>query len=76
MNTSQRFLYGYDTRVPFRFNGDMSDYLMESQFQGWGTVETWKTEEEQTGFIVGWEGCMAEDSQSFAAAFKARKVKL
>ena len=27
-----------------------------------------------SGFLVGWDGCMAEDSQSFAAAFRAVKV--
>ena len=74
MQTPQRTAYGYDTTVPFRYNGDESDYLVESQFHGWGNVETWRTKEEQTGFIVGWEGCMAEDSQSFASAFKANKV--
>jgi len=38
---------------------------------GFGNVETWHTKEEFTGFLLGWEGCMAEDSQSFADAFKA-----
>ena len=34
-------------------------------------METWETKEEQTGFLLGWDGCMAEDSQSFKAAFEA-----
>ena len=45
---------------------------MESQFHGWSTVETWKTKEDKTGFMVGWEGCMAEDSHSFAKAFQVK----
>jgi len=74
MSTPERNTSGYDTEVPFKYFGELTDYLVESQFQGWGTVETWKTKEDQTGFVVGWEGCMAEDSQSFANAFKANKV--
>ena len=37
-------------------------------------TESWKTEEAKTGFVLGWNGCMAEDSQSFAGAFKAIKT--
>ena len=58
-------------KIP-RFQADDSDYLMESQFHGWSTVETWKTKEDKTGFMVGWEGCMAEDSHSFAKAFQVK----
>jgi len=37
-------------------------------------VETWLTKEEATGFLLGWEGCMAEDSISFKSAFSATKI--
>jgi hypothetical protein len=39
-----------------------------------GKTEAWKTEESATGFILGWEGCIAEDSLSFLDAFKAEKI--
>ena len=41
----------------------------------YGIIEKWQAHELQTGFLLGWQGCMAEDSHSFASAFKAKKVK-
>lgn len=66
--------YGYDSAVQIRSSKDGSaDYLVEKK-DWYEKSETWKTIEDKTGFLVGWDGCMAEDSQSFAAAFKAEKV--
>ena len=41
----------------------------------YGDIEKWQAHEQQTGFLLGWQGCMAEDSHSFAAAFGAHKVE-
>ena len=35
-------------------------YLREVQVAGFNTVETWHTKEEFTGFLLGWDACMAE----------------
>ena len=45
-------------------------YLKESLRFGYSETELFKTKETKTGFQLGWEGCMAEDSQSFAAAYQ------
>ena len=42
---------------------------------GYFAYNQFLTQEEQTGYLVGWEGCMAEDSLSFADAFKAKVVE-
>ena len=35
-------------------------HLREVQVAGFTTVETWHTKEEFTGFLLGWDACMAE----------------
>ena len=47
----------------------------EVQEVGYYAMNQFLTQEEQTGYLVGWEGCMAEDSLSFADAFKAKVVE-
>ena len=49
----------------------------EKEFIGrdYATIEQFQTQEVSTGLLVGWEGCMAEDSHSFASAFKAKVVE-
>ena len=67
---------GYTSEVVMRGTAkNDAMYLREVQTAGFSTVERWHTKEEFTGFLLGWEGCMAEDSQSFADAFKAVKTE-
>ena len=37
-------------------------------------MELWLTQEDWSGYLVGWQGCMAEDSISFLKAFDAVKI--
>ena len=41
---------------------------------GLGRMELWLTQEDWSGYLVGWQGCMAEDSISFLKAFDAVKI--
>ena len=45
----------------------------DKQFD-YNVLEQWQAHEKQTGFLLGWQGCMAEDSHSFASAFEAVQV--
>ena len=66
---------GYSAEVILR-GGRKNEalYLREVQLAGFTNVEKWLTKEEFTGFVIGWDGCMAEDSTSFADAYKAKKT--
>ena len=64
----------FDSTVVFRTPKDFTKYDMEVMVVGPDRTEQWLTKEEQTGFILGWEGCMAEDSISFKSAFTAHKI--
>lgn len=37
-------------------------------------MELWLSQEDWSGYLVGWQGCMAEDSISFLKAFDAVKI--
>ena len=52
---------------------NVDEYEVENV--GYYAMNQFLTQEEQTGYLVGWEGCMAEDSLSFADAFKAKVVE-
>ena len=53
----------------------VSTYIREIETYGYNEVERFLTKEDRTGFMLGWEGCMAEDSHSFAEAFGAKITK-
>lgn len=65
--------YGYDAEVQMK-TGIKLNYLKEIKNLGYKEAELWYTKEQKTGYMLGWNGCMAEDSQSFADAFKAKDV--
>ena len=48
------------------------DQNMELKVFGFKTVQKYKTQEPLTGFLVGWDACMAEDSHSFLSAFQVK----
>ena len=60
---------GYTAAVQIK-TGHKVNYLKEVTKMGYSNTEKFWTKEEKTGFMLGWEGCMAEDSHSFADAFK------
>jgi len=62
---------GYTSAVQIK-TGMKINYLKEVTKMGYTQTEKFWTKEEKTGFMLGWEGCMAEDSQSFADAFKVK----
>ena len=64
----------FDATLVSRTQKDKAGFVKEVQALGPDRIETWLTKEEATGFILGWEGCIAEDSQSFMAAFNAHVV--
>ena len=64
----------FDASVVYRGANGKAVYLKEVSGIGFDRIEQWLTKEDQTGFILGWDGCMAEDSQSFSTAFNAHKV--
>ena len=53
-------------------SGKKVNYLKEVMKLGYDNVELYRTKEEKTGFMLGWTGCMAEDSHSFADAYKVK----
>ena len=62
---------GFTAEVQIK-TGLKLNYLKEVQKMGYTNTERFWTKEEKTGFMLGWEGCMAEDSHSFAAAYKVK----
>lgn len=62
----------FDSSVIMRLRNGKARYTDEIEAIGPDRIETWLTKEERTGFLLGWEGCMAEDSQSFKNAFSAK----
>ena len=60
---------------PCKYNARAFDYINDINKYGYSKVETFNTQEDLTGYLVGWEGCMAEDSHSFFQAFTAVKNK-
>lgn len=81
-NTNSYFKYltgqtpaeGYTSSVQLKNSKGLDLYLEEAKIAGLGRTELWKTKEVRTGFLLGWEGCMAEDSISFLSAFRAVKI--
>ena len=64
----------FDAKVQIRAGkGQLID--KEVQVIGMDRLEGWLTQEDLTGYIVGWDGCMAEDSISFKSAFTATLKK-
>ena len=57
-----------------RTGSGKSNFELTAEMLGLGRVEQWQTMEDWTGFLVGWQGCMAEDSISFLKAFDAVKI--
>ena len=53
----------------------VGSYPTEIRRHGYSAVERFMTQEDRTGFLLGWEGCMAEDSHSFKEAFGASVVE-
>ena len=53
----------------------IGSYPAEIRRHGYAAVERFMTQEDRTGFLLGWEGCMAEDSHSFKEAFDAKVVE-
>ena len=65
----------FDSSVVVRARSGRPLYELEVETVGFDRTEQWLTMEEDTGFMLGWDGCMAEDSQSFKAAFEAVKTR-
>lgn len=57
-----------------RTGSGKSNFEITAENLGLGRIEQWLTMEDWTGFLVGWQGCMAEDSISFLKAFDAVKI--
>ena len=53
----------FDSSVVMRLTNGKARYIDEIEVVGPDRTETWLTKEDRTGFLLGWEGCMAEDSQ-------------
>ena len=62
------------TSIPIAPSTAGRKYSDEVSGLGFKRTEQFLSQEDLTGFLVGWEGCMAEDSMSFKGAFKARKI--
>ena len=54
----------FESTVITRNRNGLARYTEEMQAVGPDRIETWLTKEDKTGFLLGWEGCMAEDSQA------------
>jgi len=65
----------YDGSMQSRNGAGKALRFKEVLAVGMDRMEKWLTKEDRTGFLVGWDGCMAEDSISFKSAFSANKVK-
>ena len=64
----------FDSTLIIRTPKGGAEHVKEFVSIGADRVEQFLTKEDKTGFILGWEGCMAEDSISFKSAFSAHVV--
>ena len=64
----------FDGKIISRSGFGKAKYEKSAEALGLSRIEQWLSMEDWTGYLVGWEGCMAEDSISFARAFDAVKI--